>query len=143
MKSDRFDLLVRSIGRRCLIGYGLVAGLGAPLALRDETARAASPCTERRPGKPCRRDGQCCSDRCKKRPGKRKGTCRCSQMSAPCTQDTDCCSFDPFSSDSAVCDSNGLGTVNVCCRLHLAPCRTSADCCSPNACDAGGFCRPE
>ena len=70
MDADHFDALTRILGRaaatrRAALGTLLVAALGR--AVRSPAEAAAAACD--RTGRPCRKDGQCCSGRCK------QGTC--------------------------------------------------------------------
>jgi hypothetical protein len=70
MDADHFDALTRILGRavatrRAALGSLLVAALGE--ATRGQVEAAAAACD--RAGRSCRKDGQCCSGKCK------QGTC--------------------------------------------------------------------
>jgi hypothetical protein len=62
------------------------------------SAAAAERCQDK--GEPCRRDHQCCSQRCKLKKGEVKGVCakshkpRCVRDGDPCQRDEDCCLYD-------------------------------------------------
>ena len=144
MGPTRFDVAVCAIGRRGML-RGMLAFGGARLFQPSQEVRAAGePCAEHGSGERCRNNGQCCSNRCHRTRGKRKGKCRCSGLRAPCATDGDCCGNDPLESGHPVCDIPALGLgERGCCMLNQAPCQTSADCCRPLACDGLGFCRPE
>ncbi|MGH2615502.1 MAG: hypothetical protein ACRDJC_09710 [Thermomicrobiales bacterium] len=144
MDRNRFAIAARAIGRRGVLKGFLVLAAAHSSAPADDVAAVGEPCAERGPGERCRNGGQCCSNHCRKKRGKRTGRCRCSALRAPCAEDRDCCGFNPLESGRPVCDVETLGVGGkVCCLLNQAPCESSFDCCSPFVCDGLGFCRPE
>lgn len=95
----RFDVmaaaLARARTRRAWI-VALTTGmtgiiLGNAGSARAGQVSAAPSCRGKR--SKCRQGGQCCSGRCRKRQGKKKGRCRCSGFLKPCRKSSDCCSL--------------------------------------------------
>jgi hypothetical protein len=128
----RFDALTRSLGRRGLLRSSLVlTGFGSAVLLAiDETAAAARPVCDDLPKKAkCRNDDECCSERCRKKKGRKKGKCRCSRLQGRCTKDTDCCGHDPADETSPIC---GIVEGNL----------EETECCVPDGstCFRNGFC---
>jgi hypothetical protein len=105
MSGDWFDALAAALARArprramaaalaaALTSGAVVPGGGPALAGQVYVEPAC-----RGKGAKCRRGGQCCSGRCRKRKGKngkkRRGVCRCSRYLEPCKDDGDCCSGD-------------------------------------------------
>ncbi len=101
-------------------------------------------------GARCRRDGQCCSLKCKKRSGSNRGRCKCASRGAGCKAAAGCCTGycasgtcscipnnnnAPCGTNSDCCSSNCEETTSTCkCVPHLEPCRTSSQCCSGRTC---------
>ena len=132
MQSRRFDALATLIGRRGVLASLLgMAGIGGALAMASAPAAAASFCIERPTGGTCKKNGQCCSNDCKKKKGHKRGRCRCSGLRAGCSTDTDCCGFDPADETSPFCGFTG-GNPNaaVCCASTGGTCTTRTDCCN-------------
>ena len=96
MDSHRFDALTRRLGgaasRRGVIKSAAVGGVAAMLAVVGLGGAEAAP-TCREPGNICRKDSQCCSNRC------RNGRCLCRKAGASCSANAGCC--------SGTCDNNG------------------------------------
>jgi hypothetical protein len=113
MMMERFDAaaaaLARARTRREWIGALAIAVSGAILgrALPASAGQATvvSPCRGKRAK--CRRGGQCCSGRCRKRKSTKKGTCRCSGYLKPCKKSGDCCllSGNPLVCASGTCQT--------------------------------------
>lgn len=138
MRHHRFDRLTHLVGRRGVVRglLGLV-GLGGVLSLAPDPVAALSFCTERRKDAPCKKHGQCCSGKCKKRKGKRKGKCRCGGLQAHCAADTDCCGQSASDATSPQCDFNGVSIIAVCCAPVLGACAATDDCCGAASCSDG------
>jgi hypothetical protein len=92
MDDRRFDTLTRAIGRRGVLAGALGLAAGGP-AVADPLLAGKSPaaCPKRGTGVRCRQHGQCCSGRCLRKKGKRRGRCRCSRLLQPCAVNADCC----------------------------------------------------
>ena len=135
MDAMRFDSLVRSLAigttRRTLLrraALGALGAAGAALGLRERAA--AAECRGR--DADCRRDGQCCSGRCRD-----NGTCAPAGVGAPCNRNK------PSDCRSGVCgctkrDTAGKLTDCTCRRAACTAvrdegCAATADCCN-------GFC---
>ena len=93
MSNDRFDAmltaLVQARTRRemlAAIAVTSTAGAGVNALPAEAQSNGCHGITRR-----CKRDAQCCSGRCRKRRGKKKGRCRCSPRSARCLETRDCC----------------------------------------------------
>jgi hypothetical protein len=140
MDPTHFDAVTRLVGRRGIVRglLGFAALAGATVIL-PHPATALTFCIDRPKNAPCKKNGQCCSGRCKKRKGRRKGKCRCGGFQAECSVDTDCCGHDPSDSHSPECSFNGASTVAVCCSPLNAPCGGWDDCCGDGFC-LGGLC---
>ncbi|MGH2615501.1 MAG: hypothetical protein ACRDJC_09705 [Thermomicrobiales bacterium] len=138
MNDSRFDVLSRAIGRR-----GLLAGVLALVTLGEERREASAvtlPCAERGEGQRCRSGGQCCSNRCRKKKGKRKGKCRCSPLGAKCGEAADCCNHRAGDPSSPQCDVKDGSAVFLCCKNNGQSCVETADCCGGMVCFASGLC---
>jgi hypothetical protein len=113
MMTEQFDAaaaaLARARTRREWIGALAIAVSGAILGraipVGAGQATVASPCRGKR--SKCRRGGQCCSGRCRKRKSKNRGRCRCSRYLEPCREDGDCC---PLNGNPLVCASETCQT---------------------------------
>ncbi len=133
MDTQRFDAVARAIGRR---GFVFAALTGSLPVLSAATATAqADFCTKKGPDERCRRNGDCCSGRCRIKKGKRKGRCRCSQLRKPCFDNFDCCGDITGLQGSIVCSDHPGFSQIVCCVSNTGPCQSTADCCS-----TGGEC---
>lgn len=135
MDALRFDAFVRTIGRRAFLASALA---GSPLLRSKGVATAqADACAKRSPDERCRRNGDCCSGRCRIKKNKRKGRCRCSALRKPCFDNFDCCGDITGLSGSIVCsDHPGFDQI-VCCVSLTGPCQSPADCCSGLDCFEG------
>ena len=135
---DRFTIMT---GRR-----GVVAALSAlpALAMSFEWGSAGPPglfCGEQAKGERCRKNGQCCSGRCKRKKHKRNGTCRCSALGARCGANTDCCGHEMGTNTTPLCSVKSLGASARCCfDVAGAPCQKDEDCCGERFCGAAGTC---
>ncbi|MGH2617660.1 MAG: hypothetical protein ACRDJC_20700 [Thermomicrobiales bacterium] len=143
MHSRRFDLLTRAIGRRGLLASALALASNGHTPLPPALAGGGpTGCAKRGAGTRCRKNGQCCSGRCKKKKGKRKGKCRCSELRKPCRENTECCGHSDSDLDSPRCDSKAGVQTLICCIGPLGPCTSSADCCLEGEC-VEGSCEPD
>jgi hypothetical protein len=135
MNDVRFDLLTQTIARRgLLVGVATVGGLGpGPRAVSAVTL----PCAARGAGRRCRNGGQCCSRRCRKKNGKRKGKCQCSPLGAPCGEAPDCCNHRFGDLASPQCDVKDGSAVFVCCKANGHSCGATSHCCFGMVCAAG------
>jgi hypothetical protein len=110
MNSGRFDRLTRAIGRRGLLAgaFALAAGSLPP---PDPVFAGKTPtgCPKRGVGARCRKDGQCCSGRCAKKQGKRRGKCRCSRLGRPCAENRDCCGHQEDGLGGPICQDKPTG----------------------------------
>jgi hypothetical protein len=100
MTEARLDAFAVALAR-AQTRRAMIAALAGAIVAGERSASAGQPSTEstcRGKGTKCRRDGQCCSGRCRQPHGKhkktRKGKCRCSPYLKPCQKDGDCCSLD-------------------------------------------------
>jgi hypothetical protein len=138
MDNARFDAMTRQVGRRGVVrGLLGIVSLGGVLPWASEPVAALAFCTERRENAPCKKNGQCCSGKCKKRKGKKKGKCRCGGLQAHCANDTDCCGQSASVATSPQCDFNGVSIIAVCCAPNLGECETTDDCCGTASCSDG------
>lgn len=144
MDATRFDGLTRSLAtigsRRRLLRRGAAGALTAALAeLALGDGSAALEC--RGKGKPCRRDGQCCSGKCRN-----NKTCAAAGVGKPCNPNkpTDC------QSGKCGCtkrDTSGKLVECTCRRAACsgqgdAGCAETADCCNGFCLKSRGFCFP-
>lgn len=141
MDDGGFDALAKVLGRRrlvraALLGVGLGGAATVAAGRRGATAQAEF-CQEKPRGSRCRRGGQCCSGRCKRKKGKQRGKCLCGRLRAPCASDGDCCLPAASTPFAPVCEHIGLSDERVCCSLPLGPCAVAEDCCGIAACIAG------
>lgn len=133
----RFDRRTVIVGRRGV----LAALLGALTIACPSDAVDAGPadpfCDEKEKGGRCRRSGQCCSGRCKKK----KGKCLCSTLRTRCSASTDCCGHLTSNSSTPQCKTKSGADVAHC-RFDTtgAPCQEHEDCCGIMSCGAGGAC---
>jgi hypothetical protein len=97
MDAKRFEVLSRRVGeaasRRAAVA-ALATALAAPVLGRmgvDEAAAGLPIVNCKAPGKKCKKNQQCCSQRCKKG----KGRCLCNKKGRPCwkpLEGAECCS---------------------------------------------------
>lgn len=128
MDTQRFDAVARAIGRR---GFVFAALTGSLPVLSAATATAqADFCTRKSPDERCRRNGDCCS-----------GRCRCSQLRKPCFENFGCCGDITGLQGSIVCSDHPGFSQIVCCVSNTGPCQSTADCCSDLVCFEGE-CKP-
>ena len=83
--------LARARTRRAMIGP-LASAVAARATFATVHVAAGQQCRGKR--STCRRNGQCCSGRCRRRKGTSKGRCRCSRYLEPCRKGRDCCPLD-------------------------------------------------
>lgn len=108
---------------------GAAVGLvGSVLLMAD--ARAQTTACGRQEGERCRRGGDCCSGRCQRKKGKKKGRCACGNLQKTCFDTFDCRARRNGANDLAVCsDKNGF--ANIVCRVAFSgSCQSDAACCS-------------
>ncbi len=93
MSNDQFDAMLTALARartrrEMLAAVAVASAAGGALDVTPATAQSngCRGVTSR-----CKRDGQCCSGRCRKRRGKKKGRCRCSTQGKRCLETRDCC----------------------------------------------------
>ena len=137
MDARTFDLLTRLLGRRGAVRALLgLLGLGSALAVADDAAAGPTIefCGAKTKGERCRRGRQCCSSRCKRKKGKKKGRCRCSPLGARCATPGDCCP--PAFANAVVpaCSVGGTSIEAICCMPEGAACQQSDDCCGGSEC---------
>ena len=133
-----FDALARGIERRGLLRTALLAaGLGR-LATVTPSAHAGPIidgfCEEKPKGGRCRRGGQCCSGRCKKKKNKRKGKCQCSPLQARCSSGDDCCPPAVVNALLPECLFRSDDQQRTCCMEAPGHCSEDADCCGNAEC---------
>ena len=92
MSNDRFDAMLTALARartrrEMLAALAVASAAGGAL---DTTPASAQSNGCRGVTSRCKRNGQCCSGRCRKRRGK-KGRCRCSTQGKRCLETRDCC----------------------------------------------------
>lgn len=99
-----FDTIVAGLAR-ARTRRAFASAVAAGVAFGAPPIAAAKPCRGKR--STCRRNGQCCSGRCRKRQGKSKGRCRCSRYLQPCRKNRDCCPLDgaPLVCASGTCQT--------------------------------------
>ncbi len=102
MSNDRFDAMLTALARartrrEMLAAVAVASAAGGALDATPSTAQSngCRGVTSR-----CKRNGQCCSGRCRTRRGKKKGRCRCSTQGKRCLDTRDCCDGE----DDLVCD---------------------------------------
>ena len=92
MSDGQFDLMLTALARArtrremlAAIGMASAGTAGSANAVEGQSngCRGAS--------SRCKRDGHCCSGRCRKRRDAKKGRCRCSVQGARCGVTGDCC----------------------------------------------------
>jgi hypothetical protein len=93
VSNDRFDGMLTALAqartrREMLAAVAVASAAGGAL---DATPASAQSNGCRGVTSRCKRDGQCCSGRCRKRRGKKKGRCRCSTQGKRCLVTGDCC----------------------------------------------------
>ncbi|HET7091857.1 MAG TPA: tail fiber domain-containing protein, partial [Thermomicrobiales bacterium] len=103
MDSDRFDAWTRRLAarrdRRATIG---LLGAGALVAALPGAETRAGVCGLL--GARCKKGGDCCSGRCRRRKGKKHGKCRCSRTEGTeCVTAADCCQNKGFVCDAGEC----------------------------------------
>lgn len=114
MTDEAFDTIVAAMARartRRALALALAGALAAGYALHGAApsggggVAAAPQCRGKR--STCKRNGQCCSGRCRKRKGKSTGRCRCSRYLEPCRTSRDCCSLNgmPLVCASGMCQT--------------------------------------
>jgi hypothetical protein len=107
MDSNRFDAWTRRVGgarsRHAMLG---LLGSGAlAAALPAAGAMAIDACALE--GATCKNNADCCSQRCRRHKGKKRGQCRCSRIEGTeCQSDADCCT-----KHTLVCD---VATTHTC-----------------------------
>lgn len=132
MDGIRFDTLALAVARRGLLGSAL-----ALLVTGTRTRGIAAltlPCGERGAGAGCRGNGQCCSNRCRTKKGKRRGKCQCSPLGAPCGETADCCGSRPGDLTTPQCEIKDGSPVLRCCKEIGQSCEDTADCCGGLVC---------
>lgn len=137
MDDRHFDALARGFERRGLLGTMLLAaGLGgfATLIPGAHAGPIAGFCTGKPKGSRCRNGGQCCSGRCKKKKGQRKGKCQCSPLQAHCSSGSDCCLPPVVNALLPECLLRGDAQQRTCCMEAPGHCREDADCCGIAEC---------
>jgi hypothetical protein len=144
MNDTGFDALTRRLTALLTRRTTLATALGAWLGRTAFTAAPVSagmvefPCLEKGAGERCKRSGQCCSGRCRKRRSKRKGRCQCSRLTKPCGHDTDCCGHVAGDNDTPICSAE-LATA-VCCIALGGDCLDTSHCCGDLRCNPANFC---
>jgi hypothetical protein len=146
--ADRFDELAVSLtaGRRAVVRRVLVGAVAA-LVARGGTAKAGAPlCGDK--GAPCKQKTECCSGKCKKKQGKKKGKCQacpsgtiaCPSLGAcqGCCGDGDCPTG--VSCVSGACDCPSKTTF--CRGRGVAQCCDPQDTCDPDRGCTATTCRP-
>jgi hypothetical protein len=135
MDDHRFDALTRGIERRGLLGALLLAaGWGGFATFAPGAQAGGGFCPEKPKGGRCRNDGQCCSGRCKKKKGKRKGKCLCSPLQVRCSSSNDCCPPKMLNAVDPSCDLRGDALERTCCMGSQGHCSEDADCCGIAGC---------
>jgi hypothetical protein len=120
LDGDRFDELTIALGaRRRTVLRALLAGAGAALVGLDRAGAGGTPACKA-PGGTCRKAGDCCDTRCKRKRGAKKGRC------ADCPGGTQYC--------GGVCCPAGESCFGGACTCGAASC--------PGGCCGGGVCRP-
>ena len=142
MDTTRFDALSRLVGRRGILrGLLGIAGIGSAASYSPQRAAALAFCTERPKNAKCKKNGQCCSNDCKKKKGKKKGKCRCSELLEHCSEASDCCGHDESDTTSPECNFISGGSVTaVCCVPTGGACGSPDDCCNSTAACFEGLC---
>jgi hypothetical protein len=102
-------------------------------------------------GSRCRRSGQCCSLKCRRRRGRKRGRCKCAGSGADCKADIGCCTgvcrsgtcrcgnTTDFCTNDNDCCSNNCSSGKCLCITKNQRCNSSANCCSGLTCKSG-FC---
>ena len=145
MDPANFDGFVRALAtqgtRRSVLRRGAVGALGAVLAgLGAREPAAAAECRGR--DSECRRDGQCCSGKCRK-----NKTCAAAGVGKPCDPNT------PSDCKSGECGCTKRDTtgelINCTCRRaecteagENTGCDNTADCCDGFCLTSRGICSP-
>ena len=113
MDTVRFDRLARTLSaigtRRAAVGLLLAATAGGGLAGTRHVA-AQTGCTAN--GARCGDDGECCSGRCKRKPGTRTSFCRRADNQGICTVGPNGCSGGGIG--SLICGTNTGGGNCLC-----------------------------
>jgi hypothetical protein len=93
VSNERFDAMLAALAgartrREMLAAVAVAATADSALNAVPATAQSngCRGITSR-----CKQDGHCCSGRCRKRRGKKKGRCRCSTKDKRCLETRDCC----------------------------------------------------
>ena len=136
MDADRFDTLTRSLvgaatSRRRLLAGVAGSALAALAAALGAAGVGATHYGCRHVGKPCGKDRQCCSGRCRGRGGDK--TCR-AHDAGNCTVAKDVCFTDSAGCGGGACYCYRTpGGANFCSASgggHCMPCATDAQCAS-------------
>jgi YVTN family beta-propeller protein len=183
MDHRRFDTALRAldaaVSRRRGLAAAVAVFLGASVQPGEDAGaaprspRPAGPCGNgSRAQNTCRRNGDCCTGLCDRRPAKRNndgaGRCRCVRKGRPCTDDRNCCrgldcrsgtcggprpqvntgeactAADQCRDENATCTTFETGPAGTFCLLPRYDVCTAAQQCAAGACIDGscGSLRP-
>ena len=160
MDDCRFDNWTRLVDRRTA-AKGVAGGAAAALLTLTRTQLGIAQGDDvdiqadcRVNDAKCRRDNECCSNKCqvKGRKRKKRGKCVCAGQSAKCQRDRGCCSGvcrsgkcdcgdkGDFCSNDSDCCSRRCDDGKCRCGKRNDRCDNNRGCCSNN-CGSDGFCR--